>query len=304
MDRARLCRDRAGLGGRGTSVGAPTWRRWPPTRRASGPPPSPASTCCAPRTSGSTRAPARSPPPPATASPWRCSTPASTWRARWRPRSGAVPADWFDAYGTYATPADAAGPCSGHGTAVAGVIAGTTDDAGLAYGAAPGARLIAARIFDGTCRASASAVHAALQWVLDPDGDPDTADAPAVVNASWGAVAAGCPTTFQPDLAALRAAGIVVVAAAGNDTVPASPATLPERARSRRARRRRQQRATRVRPRRVPVRRPAAPRRDRSRHRHPDRRPRRALADGQRHVASRRRTSPACWRSCCRATRE
>ena len=143
-----------------------------------------------------------------------------------RYRGGA--GDWLDAYGTYAEPVDAAGPCSGHGTGVAGVIAGDLDDAGLAYGAAPDASLIAARIFDGACRASASAVHAAFQWVLDPDGDADTADAPGVVNASWGEAAAGCPTAFQPDLQALQKAGIAVVVAAGNATVPSSPGTLPE----------------------------------------------------------------------------
>ena len=37
-----------------------------------------------------------------------------------------------------------------------------------------------------------------------------------------------CQTAFQPDLAALRAAGILVVFAAGNATVPSSPAALPE----------------------------------------------------------------------------
>ena len=76
------------------------------------------------------------------------------------------------------------------------------------------------------CRASASAVHAAFQWVLDPDGDADTADAPGVVNASWGEAAAGCPTAFQPDLQALQKAGIAVVVAAGNATVPSSPGTV------------------------------------------------------------------------------
>ena len=136
--------------------------------------------------------------------------------------------DWYDPYGTYSSPVDAAGGCSGHGTAVAGVIAGDIDDGGLPYGVAPEATLIAARIFDGSCSATASGIHAAFQWALDPDGDPDTADAPAVVNASWGETVVGCPTEFQPDLAALRAAGIVVVVSAGNDTVPSSPATLPE----------------------------------------------------------------------------
>ena len=137
------------------------------------------------------------------------------------------PGAWLDPYGTYSSPVDGAGPCSGHGTAVGGVIAGDLDDVGVPYGVAPDAALIAARIFDNACHASASA-HAAFQWALDPDGDPDTADAPAVVNASWGAPASVCDTTFQPDLAALRAAGIVVVVSAGNATVPSSPATLSE----------------------------------------------------------------------------
>ena len=138
------------------------------------------------------------------------------------------PGSWFDPYGTFASPVDSFGACKGHGTAVGGVIAGGLDDAGVPSGVAPDADLIAARIFDGNCSASASAIHAAFQWALDPDGNPDTADAPAVVNASWGETANGCPTTFQPDIAALRAAGIVVVVAAGNDGIPSSPASLPE----------------------------------------------------------------------------
>ena len=97
---------------------------------------------------------------------------------------------------------------------------------------APGARFIAARVFNDHDQSYDSEVHLAFQWVLDPDGNPLTNDAPNVVNASWGGQYAACDLTFQPDLQALRAARILPVFAAGNggpsgpsDT---SPANLPE----------------------------------------------------------------------------
>ncbi|MDX6541580.1 MAG: hypothetical protein QOI71_3190, partial [Gaiellales bacterium] len=96
---------------------------------------------------------------------------------------------------------------------------------------APGARFIAARAFDDSGASTLSGIHAAFQWLLDPDGNPATNDAPDVVNLSWGA-RQGCNTDFQPDLQALRAARILPVAAAGNDGGIAgsdnSPANLPE----------------------------------------------------------------------------
>src|SRR5262249_35460168 len=66
----------------------------------------------------------------------------------------------------------------------------------------------------------------------DPDGNPNTADAPNVVNNSWTMMTASCTLDFQPDLASLRAAGILPVFAAGNYGPTAgtvqSPANLPE----------------------------------------------------------------------------
>ena len=73
---------------------------------------------------------------------------------------------------------------TGHGTATMGVILGG-DDGGTSIGVAPGARWIAARIFDDRGAATVTAVHQAFQWLLDPDHDPATADAPQVVNGSW-----------------------------------------------------------------------------------------------------------------------
>jgi subtilisin family serine protease len=144
--------------------------------------------------------------------------------ARWRGGTNS----WFDPYGQHATPVD----LSGHGTATTGLVVGG-DGAGTSYGMAPGASWIAARVFDDRGAASATAIHQAFQWVLDPDHDPSTADAPRVVNASWVLGAGpGCDLSFQPDVRALRAAGIVPVFAAGNfgpsASTSASPANYPE----------------------------------------------------------------------------
>ena len=119
---------------------------------------------------------------------------------------------------------------NGHGTAVMGVLVGG-DEGGQAIGVAPGARWIAVKVFrDG--QATASGIHAAYQWLLDPDGNPGTDDAPHVVNNSWGNPSAVCDDEFRPDLQALRAAGIAPVFSAGNGGPGAatgtSPAILPE----------------------------------------------------------------------------
>lgn len=138
--------------------------------------------------------------------------------AKWRGGSNS----WFDPYGEHDAPVD----LTGHGTQVLGVILGG-DDGGVPIGVAPGAQWIAARIFNDRGRATTSAIHRALQWVLDPDGDPATDDAPHVVNNSWSAANPGCQSDFAADLRALRAAGIVPVFAAGLD-VPIGPANLPD----------------------------------------------------------------------------
>ncbi len=135
---------------------------------------------------------------------------------------------WFDPYGQRSSPMD----LGGHGTAVAGVIVGR-DSSGQTLGTAPGAQWIAARVFNDAGASTISAVHEAFQWTLDPDGDPGTPDAPDVVNASWSIGAApGCDLAFQPDIQALRAAGVLTVASAGNfgpgTTSSVSPGNYPE----------------------------------------------------------------------------
>ena len=119
---------------------------------------------------------------------------------------------WYDPYGEHASPYDRLG----HGTQALGLIVGGSLN-GSAIGVAPGAKWIAAKIFNDAGVATESAIHLAFQWMLDPDGDPGTDDAPDVVSNSWDIASENvCNSVFQADIDALKAADIAVVYSAGN----------------------------------------------------------------------------------------
>jgi hypothetical protein len=144
--------------------------------------------------------------------------------SRWRGGTNS----WYDPNGQHpATPTDV----SGHGTWTMGVMVGG-DAGGSSIGVAPDATWIAVKIFNDRGTATSTGIHQGFQWLLDPDGNPATADAPDVVNNSWATSASGCLLDFQPDLASLRAAGILPIFAAGNyGPLPgssSSPANVPE----------------------------------------------------------------------------
>ena len=121
---------------------------------------------------------------------------------------------WFDPNGQHSTPFDA----RGHGTQVMGLLVGG-NTSGVNIGAAPDAKYIAAKIFNDNGDSTYSAIHAAFQWMLDPDNNPATQDAPHVVNASWGIPGTNnkCIVEFDTDIRMLKAANIAVVFAGGND---------------------------------------------------------------------------------------
>jgi subtilisin family serine protease len=120
---------------------------------------------------------------------------------------------WFDPYGQYIDPHDS----DGHGTAVLGIMVGG-GAGGTTIGTAPGAKWIAAKMFDDAGNTFDSVIHQVFQWFLDPDGNPATDDLPDVINASWGFenLPGICENSFQPDIDALNTAGIAIVFAAGN----------------------------------------------------------------------------------------
>jgi subtilisin family serine protease len=107
--------------------------------------------------------------------------------------------------------------CNGHGTHVAGTVGGTT------YGVAKAVTLVPVRVFGCDGSSSASLLVTALDWVIS-DHDPGEL---AIVNMSLRG-----PGNVAIDAAVERtiADGVVVVAAAGNDTKSAcdySPGRAP-----------------------------------------------------------------------------
>ncbi|MDE3089345.1 MAG: S8 family serine peptidase, partial [Chloroflexota bacterium] len=107
----------------------------------------------------------------------------------------------------------------GHGSHVAGIIAGNGTDsasnAGGAYkGIAPGANIISVRIIDGTGSASLSSIIRGIEWVVQNRKTYNIR----VMNLSFGATALASyksdPMVTATEIAWLS--GVVVVSAAGN----------------------------------------------------------------------------------------
>lgn len=122
--------------------------------------------------------------------------------------------------------------CYGHGTHVAGTLAGSGvtasgatftgpyaenvdfDSLSIGPGMAPHADIYAIKIFG--CAGSTNLTDLALEWAVDPDGNGDFADHMDVVNLSLGSPfgAAYDSSAVSANNAAL--AGVIVVASAGN----------------------------------------------------------------------------------------
>jgi subtilisin family serine protease len=144
--------------------------------------------------------------------------------------------DNYDASGTNGSTTPTPDPdpmdCDGHGSHVAGTLAGYGENAdgstfagpwnagtpistlGIGPGVAPEAQLFALRIFG--CSGSTNLVTQAIDWAIDPNGDGNFADHLDVVSMSLGSEY-GAPD--DPDTQAVdRAAqlGVIVVTAAGN----------------------------------------------------------------------------------------
>ena len=118
----------------------------------------------------------------------------------------------YDFYADDADPMDE----SGHGTAVAGVIAAEPYTLnGVTYqGVAPDARLVALRVGTDTSISDAS-IERALRWVLDNHAAFDIS----IVNLSLGSgnfADSSSDSRLADEFAALASLGIFVVAASGN----------------------------------------------------------------------------------------
>ncbi len=109
----------------------------------------------------------------------------------------------------------------GHGTHVAGTIAGGSSS-GRSIGVAPGADLIVAKGFNSRGNSEDSELLKALQWMVDPDDNPETDDGAHIISNSWNmGVRVG---TLEPEsepfcqiIIRLKEFGVLPVFAAGND---------------------------------------------------------------------------------------
>jgi bacillopeptidase F len=143
---------------------------------------------------------------------------------RWRGGSNS----WFDPNGEHPiVPAD----LDGHGTHVTGLVLGG-NNSGAYIGVAPDAEWIGVKIFTDAGLALSSSIHAGFQWLLDPDQNPETDDAPDIINNSWGFndepnVCNDLSKEFQDDIQVMKAAGMAVLFAAGNTGPEASTSTAP-----------------------------------------------------------------------------
>lgn len=115
--------------------------------------------------------------------------------------TGRVSGSFFDAFG--GTGAD----CNGHGTHVAGTIAGSS------YGVAPAATLVPVRVLDCAGSGSVSGVIAGIDWAINHH-----TTAPAVMNLSLGTSKSD---SLNSAIDRAYADGITVVVAAGNSNVDA-----------------------------------------------------------------------------------
>ena len=131
------------------------------------------------------------------------------------------PGDWITAAEDRRGPFEDCGesPSSWHGTQTAGLVGAMTDNAlGLA-GAGWGLKVLPVRAL-GKCGGFVSDIAAGIRWAagLTVPGVPANPHPARVVNLSLGS-ANRCDSAYQAAIDAVRAAGVVVVAAAGNEGV-------------------------------------------------------------------------------------
>jgi subtilisin family serine protease len=120
----------------------------------------------------------------------------------------------------------------GHGSHVLGTIGGR-NLSGTHIGVAPNVKFLVAKIFSDLGYTNDSTLLKAMQWIADPDGNPETRDCPRVISNSWGRPR-GSDKQERPIWDAVQAwidLGIFPVFAAGNagpdKSTISTPASYP-----------------------------------------------------------------------------
>ncbi len=118
----------------------------------------------------------------------------------------------------------------GHGTHVAGVIAGS-NASDKRISVAPDVKLFVAKAFSKYGGSDQKSLLLALQWMADPDNNPQTDDGPDILSNSWNVDPIKPAVDPQDDpfcraIANLNTLGVSVVFSAGNDG-PSKSSILP-----------------------------------------------------------------------------
>lgn len=120
----------------------------------------------------------------------------------------------------------------GHGSHVAGTVAGIGDNDETYSGVAPDASIYAIKVFGADGSTADYIVIAGLEFSVDPNGDGDPSDRLDVVNMSLGSGFGQPQILYSEAIRTLTLSGMVVVASAGNagpiDYIVGAPSTSTE----------------------------------------------------------------------------
>lgn len=104
----------------------------------------------------------------------------------------------------------------GHGTHVAGSVAGIGDGVNTYDGVAPDAEIYALKVFGNNGGTSDTVVIAAMEWSMDPNGDLDPSDRLDVLNLSLGGNFGKPFILYSLAIKNLAKAGVLTAISAGN----------------------------------------------------------------------------------------
>lgn len=104
----------------------------------------------------------------------------------------------------------------GHGTHVAGSVAGLGDGVNTYDGVAPDADIYALKVFGNNGGTSDTVVIAAMEWAMDPNGDLDPSDRLDVLNLSLGGNFGKPYILYSLAVKNLAKAGVMTTISAGN----------------------------------------------------------------------------------------
>ncbi|QQR92508.1 MAG: DUF2341 domain-containing protein [Candidatus Iainarchaeum archaeon] len=104
----------------------------------------------------------------------------------------------------------------GHGTQVAGIVAGSQNGSNTYNGVAPQAQLYNIKVLDNTGNGAESWIINGINYAIDPDANPATDDGADIINLSLGGPYTSINSPISSAINAAIGAGITVVISSGN----------------------------------------------------------------------------------------